>query len=447
VFGTVQLVDRSSAIVVTARPEWAKARPQIAAWCIDRARADGEGNYRLEHVPAGCVTLEAPGISDSVRQLQLVDGEARRCDFAPPGGGEIHGRIVDAADKPVADWWVHAWSQKTGHGKSSSPTDSQGRFRIDDLAGSSYSLTAMPITASSGEPWLEVNDVRPGTGELLLRARYTLQDGSSITGTALDASGAPATEARCSYRPLGATGSWNGKAATLHEGGAFELGPLPPGSYQLRMHIPGSGSVDLGTRELKPRARVDVGTVRVPAPGTMELRFAKPDGTAVTPVDLGASDDAGNICNQFERGSDGVFRSQQRLPAGTYRVGAWGEDFARTRQETVVVAGRATLTDVVVTPAQQVRFELPKPAGLGSGRWVAQAQLRITDSANAFVGRSWLSIDTTDTFALTRGLSPGSYTYEATPQPNGEPVRGAFTVTAGDAGPQRVEIQLPAKAN
>lgn len=445
VFGTVQVAGRSSPCSVSARPVWGMAPRSIAAWCIDRVQGDKEGNYRLEHVPPGTTTVEAPAINDGAQQLQLTEGEERRCDFAPTSTSEIHGRIVDANDQPVTDWWVQAFSQQSGVGASSAPTDKQGRFRIDGLAGGAYLVTAMPTSLSSSEPWLEVVDVRPGPGELLLRARYTLQDGGHFMGIAVGGSGTPATDVTALYRLAGREQAYQHKAAKVRDGGQFEFGPLPPGSYEVRLFLPGQGHLRLGVHELLPRARVDLGTARMPGAGRLELRFTRPDGTAMTPVDLVASDGIGNFSSQFDRNGDGVLQAQQMLPAGTYQVTAWGEDFARVQQDAVVVAGRTTRTDVVVIAASPVHFELQRPAGVVGERWVARVRVRILDANRQLLATSWLSIDTAGSFPWTRGLLPGSYTYEAAQQPDGEPVHGAFSVSGG-AEAHRVEIQLPAKA-
>jgi hypothetical protein len=71
---------------------------------------------------------------------------------------------------------------------------------------------------------------------------------------------------------------------------------------------------------------------------------------------------------------------------------------------------------------------------------VAVVDLKLKDSNGKTIWCA-LPVDTAGTFTWTRGLPPGSYTYEARIRPDGELVRGAFTVTG--AAEQHVEIKVP----
>lgn len=422
---------------VAVRPEWARAYGPLAPWCVDRVLCDEVGNYRLEHVPVGGVTLTAEAINEGSRRLDLTDGQELRCDFVPTAANEIRGRIVDSEGRPVTKWWAHAFSQRTGQGKSCS-LDPEGRFHITDLAGDAYQVTAMPIEMSTSEAWIEVADVRPSSRELVLRTPFLLEDGGLFTGYLFDPAGQPVLAASGSYRAVGSTQPPHQRELKMRDGGRFELGPLPPGNYEVLLNVQGT-NLQLGTHELPLRASIDLGTLRLPRSGTMELTFARPDGSLVIPSQVYASDAAHNSSGPFERDANSVHRSRS-LPAGTYRVLAWGEDFAPLQQDVVVEGDRTTPTRLFVTPALPVHFELQRPAGDGdTGNYVS---LRILGADDKLVVVAAMPVHASDPFTWTCALSDGRYTVEAKRLPFGKPGRTEFSVT-GDVAKRRVEVRLP----
>ena len=450
VLGVVLAGGKPARAALEARPAWAGGSPEwiealrpIHHLCTVHATTDADGNYRLEHVPAGKVKLEtrAQGAAvDESRRLQLQDGETQRCDFLLGSGGEIRGRVVDANGRTLENWDVSVDGQ---HGGSAGGLDAQGVFTFQGLDEAEYTVTARPMGYTGGVDWVKVEHVRPGPAELLLHAPYTIDDAAWITGVLLAMDGTPPLAAKGLVLRDGEV-QVHACEVRLRDGGAFKLGPLPPGSYGIDLWIPDQGRLQVGKRDLQPRQKLDVGTLRLPSPGTLELHFATRDGRTVAPTELSAWSQAGNGGEVFARGADGIYRSKP-VPAGTYRVFAWGADFALFRQEVQVVGERNTMVELLVDAAVPVRFEMPRPAGVDGARWTGGVVLAILDAGGKSVRSQYLAIDVTDRFVWERGLAPGSYTYEATLRPDGRPVHGAFTVT-GDTGPQRVEIALQAKA-
>jgi hypothetical protein len=355
-------------------------------------------------------------------------------------GGAIHGRVVDVQGQTLQNWDVNLYGQ---HGGTASGIDAQGVFTFQGLDEPEYTITARPTGYPGGFEWAKLEHVRPGPAELLLRPRYTIDDAAWVTGVLLDGHGVPPPAAKGTLFRDGVTQGCYCEMR-MRDGGAFELGPIMPGTYRIDIWIPDQGRLQVGRHDLQPRAKVDVGTLRLPPAGTMELHFVTRNGRTVAPTELSTWGGAGNGGKVFERGADGIYRSQP-LPADTYRVFAWGSDFALFQQQVFVVGERATPIELVVEVATPVRFEMPRPAHIDGARWTGGVVLAIRDAGGKAVRSQYLPIDVTDTFVWTRGLLPGSYTYEAALQPDGEPVRGAFTV-APDGSEQRVEIALQAKA-
>ena len=398
------------------------------------------GSYRLEHLPAAYLLLQAnsPGKVAFSQLLQLQEGEVRRCDLVLRAGGEIRGRIEDADGEPLANWNIDARTTRRAHvGFARSAAD--GTFALQGLPADEYLLAATP----SYDCKLRAAPVKARLGEtdVVLRTSCTEAQLGRFTFRVLDAAGAP----------IGNVGVWidsldqlgNTQYTTWSPSGSYRTQALPPGRHELGVIAPDQARLRLGVRELPPGATVDLGTVRMPKSGTMELRFDGANGQAVAPDEVSARDDAGNVAS-LTRGADGVYRSQP-LPAGSYRATAWGASIAPVAQEALVVGDRATLTGIAVVATTPVTFVLPRPESAGEGKWTAQVRLVLATADGVKLADRMLEIDTEQALGWTRGLLPGSYTYEATLRPDGEPVRGAFTVTAG--GPQCVEVRLPAKTN
>jgi hypothetical protein len=407
-------------------------------------RADG--GYRFEHLPAGGILLRTFARNRAIeeRVLELRGGEERLCDIVLAGGGVIRGRVVDQAGAPLGGWTV--WTGGAGSGRRVE-TSGDGRFELRDLADAGHAVAARPDEGVLHLPWAVAIGVRPGGGELELRAP-ALAAGGQIVARLLDREGRPAPLATLSVHPVGDPRGLASMTSVPTPDGRLALGPLPPATYRLRVGIADDGYVDAGTHVLPPAGTVDLGLLRSPAAGTLVVRLRAPGGGIVEPAELSVYDGAGNGGAVTERASDGSRRTPA-LPAGVCSVRAWGETFQRLEQEVVVVADRETPVELEVTPAATVRFAFPRPVASGQGgtpepRWLARAVLTVRDAAGGVVAGHMLAIDTADTFLWSRGLAPGRYDYEAKPWPDGAAVRGSFVVPAGSLAAQRVEVRLPA---
>jgi RNA polymerase sigma-70 factor (ECF subfamily) len=447
-----KVVDSSGAplaAVVTVRPRWAGAQPvwvealrPLFHRCRQCTHTDGSGEYHLEHVPAGQVTVEVDArrvAAPEARELQLPAGGELRADFALGRTRQLTGRLLDERNQPIAGWHVQAWP--VGGGVLATVTSGErGDFRLEGLDADEFVVEARPAARLDSVPWARAANVRPADGEFVLHARTREEDGARLSGTLLGADGAPPRHTASGW--LIPAGEREGRhfVLALDDAGAFRLGPLPAGRYQVGVRVQDEAAVQLGTHDLAPRQQLDLGITRLPAHGELTVRLTTPAGVEVEPAEALVHDRAGNG-GMLLRGRDGVLRGRD-LPAGIYTLSAWGADFVLADTPVVVAAERTTASEIQVEPAPSVRFELLRPAVEQGERWRAAVELRLRDAADRQTAAQRWSLDITDRHTWRRGLRPGAYHYEVVVRPSANTVRGDFVVPSG-SGELVVEIQLP----
>ncbi|MCR9247389.1 MAG: sigma-70 family RNA polymerase sigma factor [bacterium] len=425
--------------LVTAWPTWIAEVHFAARFGQARTTTAADGAYRLDHVPAGRVRLRASAVHGDA-EVTLGAGDESRVDLGAAATGAIHGRLVDGDGQPINGWWALAYSEDTGKGQRAQ-MGRDGEFTIPDLLPGTYRVAAMPTSMSSGEPWIERTGVRPGPGELELVVACRPEDGAFVHGIALDATGRPAERVAVSWRtttPGVAPAAWRSSHPEVDQNGRFEVGPLPPGDYELGIHVQGTGHQQLGNRRLARRERLDLGTIRMPGKGRIHVQFARPDGTVVLPAQLSASDRAGNFTRDFEQ-ADGWLTAE--VLAGHYTIKAWGADYAPCRQELTVTANAEARQRFLVTAAPTVTFEFTQIGAATDEHWTAGIVLKIATATGEPVQSRWISIDSRGAFPWRRGLLPGNYEYAVEDMQRGEIATGKFSV-AGN-GPTRIAIELP----
>jgi len=435
---------------VELRPDWAggaqfvEARRPMHHLCAVTAAADAHGTYRLVHVPAGTVTIacSAADVPDMVRHLEVADGDAVQCDFDLADGGALRGRAIDKNGAPLADWQIAASPIGGGRGLMET-VDRDGRFVLQGTTAAHYHLALLPAHEALRVPWFEVADVTPGQGELLVQTPFAADSGGTLLVTVLDAEEhvPEAAEAVLGRDVLGGFRTLTVSDLRRRDDGRFASSKLPPGSYASGfVRIPGQGSVAIAAFALPEHGEVDLGTARLPASGSLELAFRTAEGRAVVPAELAVFDNAANSGREFERGDDGALRSKA-LPAGSYRVRAWGEDIAPFEQSVAIVAGRSSRYELTVTAAARVRFTCPprvRTADEAPGT-VDRIGLYLTGSDGKNVGYRQLEPGD-DAASCTVGLLPGDYTWETARHVGGR-ARGTFRVTG--TAPLEVAVALP----
>ncbi len=195
------------------------------------ARSDAEGKYRVEGVPAGRVeiTVTAPGRRSRARSVRVPAGRIVQANFELPVASGIQGRVVDQDGKAVRRAAVIVRSRK---GDKTVQTDHGGGFQLDPAGLDLSDATAYAVT-----PWHAPSppvDVR-GDRELVLRVTA----GGHLSGVVVDRAGKPVGGAAVSIERFEGQGpdpfrTLRERPSVTRADGAFKLGPLRPGHYDLR---------------------------------------------------------------------------------------------------------------------------------------------------------------------------------------------------------------------
>lgn len=280
------------------------------------ATTGDDGRYVLTGVPAGSHTLMVtmpphrtmylaqvhgdPEPLDPMRmsrpragRITIGDGETREgVDVQLSRALGISGRVVNDLGEPMSDVRVRL-EQVGGTEFAAAPrqTDDRGTFRLFGLRPGSYRVCADPEHASlaagkthdapqttcypaDDEPGgLTLSTSDPPDIEIRVRRGRTF----TISGTVVDASGAPVNDVNVSVLKLGSFAGGFGHSTVARSGGRFSADGLVPGEYMVR------GSVGQEHDPLETRERqVGVLTVRVDSSDVEGLALPLARGGRVT---------------------------------------------------------------------------------------------------------------------------------------------------------------------
>lgn len=229
--------------------------------------SDETGRFRLQGVPYDTalsqVTASKEGYGEETRRnISIYDGDVV---FRLQPQSEVNLRVTTEGGSPIASYRARLLTSRpdlAGPGSQAIRevvgNDPDGRISLGNLANGSYRVEVieLPAGGGSGRPGgtdfvISPRDTGPRTIEVRLDAG-TMIDGVVMRGTAV------VPEARVellnpplSLRPATVRPDSPPYSVAVDGGGSFSLGPLPPGSYQLRATAMGASSsvktVVLGT--------------------------------------------------------------------------------------------------------------------------------------------------------------------------------------------------------
>lgn len=285
---------------------------------IRQAAADDRGEFRITGLARTEMAIMAITESASSEALEVdlrQTGEAGGLVLALTISGTIAGVVVDGAGEPVAEAQVTAypdfWSGAPSddfllRGTSAAITDGGGRFELQGLPQGTYRLRASRARVRSME-FVEPG-VQAATGDR--DVKLVLEQPGGIKGVVqFEGGGAPQAFTVTVGFPPGvpvASGS-----------GAFALGELPPGTYDVTFR--GTEFAPRTVRDVAVSAGAikDMGTVEVERGRSLSGRVVDGDGHAVA----GAQ----------------VMAARQLMGDGkssTANIGAGGDEFFGTRRTT-----------------------------------------------------------------------------------------------------------------
>ena len=179
---------------------------------FNSARTSASGAYRIEGLTAGTYTVTASlagGMGGAPRTQSItIDGDAT-LDLVIPFA-RIGGMVLDGAThQPLADVVVQATTRPATRGPRTASTDSNGRFSLEDLEASPYTL----VSRKTGYQ-LDTREITPAESggddlvvELARGAGILLEVRGASSAFPASCRRGPAARAPFGQRPLDATGA------------------------------------------------------------------------------------------------------------------------------------------------------------------------------------------------------------------------------------------------
>jgi hypothetical protein len=216
------------------------------------------GRYRLQTQKTGFAALAGPG---DERTIEVEAGRAvTKLELALRPGATIAGRVLDASGGPAFGIFVSALRRaREPDGRlvattaRMTETNDRGEFQLANLPGGEYVVVAVPVPVPNAAPapgaTIMAPTYFPGTADSASAQAIELAPPKAVTGVefamvsraahqvsgvVVDQAGAPVPRAivmlridpRAGGAPTPATGATD-------EAGAFRIGGLVPGTYQI----------------------------------------------------------------------------------------------------------------------------------------------------------------------------------------------------------------------
>ena len=221
-------------------------------------RTDENGGYRLEGLAAGRIAITAAlkpqGRAAAI--LRGIPGQTLSWDAKLSAGVRLEGRVVNEAGEALDT--IHVIAAGSRDGKAwfgSVRTAGGGRFAISNCPPS-------PLVVTVGGAYrATVRDVDPLAGELIVRVSRVEPPSVRITGKVFGPDDKPCTDAVAWVLGRGVPNS--GYRPCDPETGIFEIGPLEPGEYRLKVQSGRYPMISSELRVLAPEATWDHGVLRL----------------------------------------------------------------------------------------------------------------------------------------------------------------------------------------
>lgn len=409
----------------------ARAEIEIGGWddlAHYRTRSGSDGAFELQGLPVGELELRAShdDLGKATSRVRTEAGTPVVCELQLSRGLELQGRLVDGDGQPVASAVLECMADeyRAGGWFTFARADAQGRFVATNCP--EQGTIRITVRATGFEDLLR-RGIDPKAGEVELQLQRLPESSVRITGTVVGPDGRPVANASVGARRTEGRGG-QGLRST-DDGGRFELGPYPPGTWSVWVRSPGHPAFRTEERALGADATWDLGTITLVRGGTAVLRQL---GPAVDGVRFHAT--AVDRSGHSTFGDDGGRLRSSVLAAGDYHLMVSGAGVAAQAVPFTIRPGEETTVDVQVEEGTVQRCECELPAGAE----VPGATLRFS-RGGAFCGQAWAPVRTGQPPAAEVCLAPGFYTVTA----EAGDLRGTatFTVGAGAGPPVRVALR------
>lgn len=299
-------------------------------------------------------SVSAPGWAPGTGlPFSLPESEARAHAAQLFRAGKLRGRVLQAG-QPVENFDLWLWKKYSGtsNQRISFRGRLDGRFEVD-----SAPVGALALSATSGflpPARAQVVEVpSQGSVEVLIE----LEAPVTASGRVVDLeTGEPVGEAslQVNVRHDGLASAAVGLPQRARSNGEFQLRGLVAGTNFIQVRAPGYATLLL-TPEGKPGEELDLGTLSLARPRSVELRLVSSD-PGVDFREYSAAISFPSLLPRTPFGADGVLRCNAGTP-GNYLVNIWKGDVERARIRTSFFPGRPWQLEHRVGGKRQVQVQ------------------------------------------------------------------------------------------
>ena len=404
---------------------------------------DAAGHYRLEGLPAGELELRASHreLGGASTRLEVRAGEVVAWDPSIESGRVVAGVVREEQGGLLANWDVRVRlgrgpGLRHADGRSwlrQTRTDAEGRFRVPDCPeGELWVEARQPGRATQEHPDASV---RASGLETVVLVREATRSSAMVRVRCLDDVGEPLRGHVSSW----AVGTRGTVRHELGEDGTVVIGPLRPGLYDfVASPYHGQCTRALGRLRLTPKDDVDLGTVTIEAPGTLEINLGASEFQSARIFRAGPDESSRRGARILQ--GDELTQPVELLP-GDYLVQFQGGLLATEVVQATVTQGQPT---VVTAPpsrpgrhvAVTVRSELEQDP-----EWFGIRLLDAGGSEYAAYSAALMQVDGAAQHELSMSLGIGQYTLSVT-LPDGTPYEVSVSVPDSKGPPIRMLVPI-----
>lgn len=364
---------RLQAIELTPRPDVPGLPPPTTS---GQATSDANGRFEITGLRQDSnfnLLISADGFSD-VQQTSRSDVLDVRIALEPQGG--VAGAVRTADGTPVTRFKLRVMIDRTPPSpinRSIEPFDSpDGSFTLDGVDPGQYFVE---VRADDFAPTPSAT-FQIERGRITPDVVITLTAGATLVGRVTRPDGSPAAGARITvhdnnyssnalgniFEAIAGASALPDPSTRTAADGAFLLRALPAGTRQVEVRLGQAPPVALNNVQLRDGETTDVGSIALPAGGTLRGHCVDARGATFTDGFVSCLG-AGNFSDQQRIDGNGYVEFPGLAP-GTYSVRVNPESIAgeSINQIERLVLGQKTERTVVVTAGQVTDIQLVVPA-------------------------------------------------------------------------------------